>query len=52
MIPEENAFADIRRLDFNYLEGPDLDNDGDIIDVRMNKKEIEQLFGKFEKYAV
>lgn len=50
LIPEGNSFVDIRRLDFNYLGEPDLDNNGDIMDVRMNKKEIEQLFGKFEKY--
>ena len=41
---------DIRRLDLNYLGGPGLDDNGDIVDVRMSKKEIEQLFGKFEKY--
>lgn len=49
LIPEENAFVDIRRLDLNYLGGPDLVDNGDIVDVRMSKKEIEQLLGKFEK---
>ena len=48
LIPEENAFVDLREGDLNYL-GANYDDDGALLytDVKMGKEEIEQLFMRF-----
>lgn len=48
LIPEENSFVDLREGDLKYL-GANYDDDGGLLytDVKMEKEEIEQLFGRF-----
>ena len=50
LIPEENSFVDVRlNEDLNYLGGPIFDEDGDgfLMDVRMEKEEIVELFSRY-----
>ena len=49
LIPEENFFVDVRDGDLNYLGGPIFDEDGDgfLMDVRMEKEEIVELFSRY-----
>ncbi|MDE5598848.1 MAG: hypothetical protein K2J04_13595, partial [Lachnospiraceae bacterium] len=49
LIPEENSFVDVRDGDLNYLGGPIFDEDGDgfLMDVRMKKEEIVELFSRY-----
>ena len=52
LIPEENSFVDVRlNEDLNYLGGPIFDEDGDgfLMDVRMEKDEIVELFSRYIK---
>lgn len=46
LISEENSFVDLRQLDFSYL-GANYDDEGLHTDVRMKKKEIDELFRRF-----
>ena len=50
LIPEENSFVDVRlNEDLNYLGGPIFDEDGDgfLMDVKMEKEEIVELFSRY-----
>ncbi len=50
LIPEDNSFVDVRlNEDLNYLGGPIFDEDGDrfLLDVRMEKGEIVELFSRY-----
>lgn len=46
LIPEENSLVDLRLLDLNYL-GVNYNDEGLHTDVRMEKEEIDELFGRF-----
>ena len=46
LIPEENSLVDLRLLDLNYL-GVNYNDEGLHTDVRMEKKEIDELFKQF-----
>lgn len=47
LIPEENSFVDVRDGDLNYLGGPIFDEDGFLMDVKMEKEEIVELFRRY-----
>ncbi|MDE5866732.1 MAG: hypothetical protein K2H31_09065 [Lachnospiraceae bacterium] len=48
LIPEDNSFVDVRlNEDLQYLGGASYDDDGYLLDVKMEKEEIEQLFRLF-----
>ncbi|MDE7285043.1 MAG: hypothetical protein K2N85_15890 [Lachnospiraceae bacterium] len=48
LIPEDNSFVDVRRNeDLKYLGEANYDDDGYLLDVKMEKEEIEQLFRLF-----
>lgn len=48
LIPEDNSFVDVRRNeDLQYLGEANFDDEGYLIDVKMEKEEIEQLFRLF-----
>lgn len=46
LIPEENAFVELRREDLSFFGEPNRDEIGGPIDVRMTEEEIKQLFSK------
>ena len=50
LIPEENSFVDLREGDLNYL-GANYDDSGNLLytNVKMEKEEIERLFGHFKQ---
>ncbi len=48
LIPEDNSFVDVRwNEDLQYLGEANYDDDGYLLDVKMEKEEIEQLFRLF-----
>ena len=48
LIPEGNSFVDVRlNEDLNYLGGPHSDEDGFLVDVKMEKEEIMELFSRY-----
>lgn len=51
LIPEENAFVELRREDFGLFCESNRDEIGGPTDVRMTEEEIEQLFERYEEYS-
>ncbi len=48
LIPEDNSFVDVRwNEDLQYLGEANYDDDGNLLDVKMEKEEIEKLFRLF-----
>ena len=48
LIPVGNSFVDVRfNEDLNYLGGPNSDEDGFLVDVKMEKEEIVELFSRY-----
>ena len=48
LIPEENSFVDVRQNeDLKYLGGVNFDEDGFLVDVKMEKEEIVELFSRY-----
>lgn len=48
LIPEGNSFVDVRlNEDLNYLGGPIFDEDGFLVDVKMEKEDIVALFSRY-----
>ena len=49
LIPARNSFVDVRDGDLNYLGGPIFDEEGDgfLVDVKMKKEEIVELFSRY-----
>lgn len=53
LIPEDNSFVDVRwNEDLYYLGEANYDDDGYLLDVKMEKEEIEKLFRLFIQFGL